>query len=45
MALKISTEVFGVMAPCGLVVGYQRLGGIYCLHNILSWRWRQCVPP
>jgi hypothetical protein len=36
MALKISTEVFGVTAPCSLVVGYQRLGGIYCLLNILS---------
>jgi len=29
--LQIFT-VFRVVTPCGLVVGYHRFGGLYCLH-------------
>jgi hypothetical protein len=31
-AVKIQVEVFRVVTPCSVVVGYQRFGGPYCLH-------------
>jgi hypothetical protein len=31
-AVKIHVVVFWVVAPCNVVVGYQRFGGLYCLH-------------
>jgi len=30
-ALKTQGEVFGVVTPCSVVVGYRRFGGSYCL--------------
>jgi hypothetical protein len=32
-ALKMQIEVFWIVTPCSVVVGYQRLGGPYC-HNL-----------
>jgi hypothetical protein len=31
-AEKIQVEVFWVMTPCSVVVGYRRFGGPRCLH-------------
>jgi hypothetical protein len=31
-AVKIQVEVFWVMTLCGVVVGYQLYGGLFCLH-------------
>jgi hypothetical protein len=30
--MKIQVEVFWVVMPCGVVVGYQYFGGPWCLH-------------
>jgi hypothetical protein len=30
--VKIQAEVFWVVTPCSVVVGYQRFGGPYCLY-------------
>jgi hypothetical protein len=30
--MKIHVEVFWIVTPCGIVVGYQRFGGPCCLH-------------
>jgi len=30
--VKIQVEVFWVVTPCSVVVGYQRFGGLSCLH-------------
>jgi hypothetical protein len=32
MAMKIQFEVFWVVTPSRVAVGYQRFGGICCLH-------------
>jgi hypothetical protein len=47
--VKILVEVFWVVTPCSVVVGYQRFGGPFCLHlqgevedggsTILQKRW------
>jgi hypothetical protein len=31
-AMKVSVVVFCVVAPCGIVGGYQSFEGTYCLH-------------
>jgi hypothetical protein len=31
-AVKIQIEVFWVVTPCSVVLGYRRFGGPYCLH-------------
>jgi hypothetical protein len=32
MAVKIQVEVFWVVTPCSVVVGYRRFGGPCCIH-------------
>jgi len=32
IAVKIRVEIFWVVAPCSVVVGYQRFGHPCCLH-------------
>jgi hypothetical protein len=29
---KVQVEVFWVVTPCSVVVGYQRFGEVFCLH-------------
>jgi hypothetical protein len=31
-AVMFQVEVFWIMTPCNVVVGYQRFGGPWCLH-------------
>jgi hypothetical protein len=33
-AVKIQAEVFWVVTPCSVAVGYQRFGGIVVLRNV-----------
>jgi hypothetical protein len=33
MKTFVFINVFWVVTPCGLVGGYQRFGGTYCLHH------------
>jgi hypothetical protein len=44
-AVKISTLVFWVVTPCGLVGRYQRFGGTHCHHLQHFGRLLQYVPP
>jgi len=34
--VKIQVQIFWVVTPCSVAVGYRRCGGPCCLH--LSWR-------
>jgi hypothetical protein len=36
MAAKIQVEVFWVVTPCSVVVGYQRFRGPCCLHLLVN---------
>jgi len=39
-AVKIEVQVFRVVMPCSVVVGYQHFGGPCCFHlKGLKWSW------
>jgi hypothetical protein len=43
-AVKLSSLVFWIMIPCGLVGGYHRFRGTYCLH-LRNWgSWIKSTP-